>query len=188
MLEATKKDIDINTPITTIVRHNIRLGAEKNFENWVHEIAEKISVFQGFKGVFTIRSKAERESNEYIVVFQFENMNNLIEWMNSKERNLELKKLSKFSKKEMQLDFHDSIGFWFTGDKVEEKKPPKWKMALLTWVAVFPMVLILLDLFSKLLPSFPLALKVLFVTITLVTLLTWFLLPNLTKIFKKWLF
>ncbi|MCL9806976.1 hypothetical protein NAT51_15675 [Flavobacterium amniphilum] len=188
MIERHKKSTEIITPITTIVRHSIKLGAEKDFENWFDKIEKKINLFKGFKGVFIIPPKVNNLSNEYIIAFQFENMENLIEWIDSEERILELKKLNKISQKEMQLDFHNSIGFWFTGVKVEDKKPPKWKMALLTWIAVFPMVIILLEIFSKLFPSFPLALKVFFVTITLVTLLTWVLMPNLTKLFKKWLF
>lgn len=106
-------------------------------------------------------------------------------WMDSDERKSALKKLKLFSEKEMQLEHQEGIDFWFTASDVEAKRPPKWKMAVLTWVAVFPMVILLLEIYGRLFPSFSLTIKVFFVSITLVGLLTWVLMPNLTKLFKN---
>jgi len=176
-----------NMPLTTIVRHTIKLGAEKDFEHWAENIGKKISTFKGFKGKYVVPPKIGTTLNEYIVAFQFDNLNDLMVWMNSEERKSELKKLKLFSEQEMQLEHQEGIDFWFTAPG-EVSRPPKWKMAVLTWIAVFPMVLLLLELFGNLFPTFSLTIKVLFTTITLVALLTWVLMPNLTKLFKRWLY
>ncbi len=176
-----------NMPLTTIVRHTIKLGAEKDFEQWSQNIGNIVSAFKGFRGKYVVPPKIGTTSNEYTVAFQFENLETLTAWMDSEERITEVKKLKSFSEKEMQLEYQEGIDFWFTTPG-ETKRPPKWKMAILTWVAVFPMVLILLELYGRLFPTFSLTLKVLFVTVTLVALLTWVLMPNLTKLFKRWLY
>ena len=182
------KNLPENMPLTTIVRHSIKAGAEKDFENWVNAIGQKVSTFKGFKGRYVVPPKTEVATNEYIVAFQFENLSDLMTWMYSDERKSALKKLKLFSEKEMQLEHHEGIDYWFTTSGLEAKRPPKWKMAVLTWVAVFPMVLLLLDIYGRLFPSTSLTIKVFFVSITLVGLLTWLLMPYLTKLFKKWLF
>jgi len=182
------KNLPENMPLTTVVRHTIKLGSEKDFEHWVNTICEKASTFKGFRGRYVVPPKVGATTNEYIVAFQFENLNDLMTWMNSDERKSALKKLKPFSEKEMQLEYQEGIDFWFTTPETEAKRSPKWKMAILTWVAVFPIVLLLLEVYGRLFPSFSLTIKVLFTTITLVALLTWVLMPNLTNLFKKWLF
>ena len=177
-----------NMPLTTVVRHTIKSGAKKDFENWVNDIGQKVSAFKGFKGRYVVPPKTGATTNEYIVAFQFENLSDLMAWMDSDERKSALTTLKLFSEKEMELEHQEGIDYWFTTSGFEAKRPPKWKMAILTWVVVFPMVLVLLEIFGRLFPSFSPTIKVFFVSITLVGLLTWFFMPYLSKLFKKWLF
>jgi antibiotic biosynthesis monooxygenase (ABM) superfamily enzyme len=177
-----------NMPLTTIVRHTIKQGAEKEFEEWFRAIGKKVSAFKGFKGKYLIPPKKGASTNEYTVAFQFENIETLTFWMDSEERKEEVKKLKSFSQKEMELEHQEGIDFWFTNSDEEAKKPPKWKMSLLTWLAVFPGVALLSLLYRAIFPSFPTIALTLFVTLTLVPLLTWVLMPNIVIFFKKWLF
>lgn len=183
------KNLPENTPLTTIVRHTIKRGAEKNFEQWSKNIGKKVSAFKGFKGKYMVPPKKGSLRNEYTVAFQFENLETLTNWMDSKERKSETQKLKTFSEKKMQLEHQEGIDFLFTRPSTAATKPPKWKMAILTWVAVFPGV-VLLSLFYHWV--FPTGLNgiliTLFVTATLVPLLTWVLMPNLVKLCKGWLF
>ncbi len=109
-------------------------------------------------------------------------------WLDSDIRKNELKKLTTFSSKELQIERQEGIDFWFTPPNHEVTKPPKWKMAILTWVAVFPGVVLLSKFFHLLFPSVSSILITGFVTLTLVPMLTWVLMPNLVKLFQAWLF
>ena len=77
---------------------------------------------------------------------------------------------------------------WFTlpGQK-PVKPPPQWKMALLTLLAVYPLTLII----PAVLPSFimrqPKYIVNCVVSISLTALLTWLIMPNLTKLFNGWI-
>lgn len=183
-----KTSLPENMPLTTIVKHKVKIGAEKDFEQWSRVIGDKVSKFKGFKGRYIVPPKLGNKGNEYIVAFQFENLNTLMLWMESKERKEALKKVKEFSEKEMQLEHQEGIDFWFTTPDFQIKRPPKWKMSILTWLAVFPGVVLLSKFFSFLFPDFSSIFIVLLVTLTLVALLSWVLMPCLTRIFKKWLY
>ncbi|CAM1369154.1 antibiotic biosynthesis monooxygenase [Tenacibaculum xiamenense] len=184
----TFKKLPQNMPLTTVVKHTIRPGLEEDFEKWLKSIGKKVSKFNGFKGKYVIRPDKNKTKNEYTVAFQFENLETLSLWMNSEERKEAIEKLDSFSLEKMQLKHHEGIDFWFTLPETKQNVPPKWKMATLTWCAVFPGVVILSLLFKGIFPDINSTIITLFVTLALVPLLTWVLMPNLVKLFKFWLF
>ena len=175
-------------PLTTIARHAIKLGAERDFEQWTSNIGKKAATFKGFQGIFTIPPKKGDVTNEYTTVFQFESMETLDAWMNSEARKTEVKRLGSISEEEMQLEHQEGIDFLFRTSGTPSVSPPKWKMAVVTWAAVFPGVVVLSQLFRGMFPTLNGVVTTLLVTLTLVPLLTWVLMPNLTKLLKKWLF
>jgi antibiotic biosynthesis monooxygenase (ABM) superfamily enzyme len=65
--------------------------------------------------------------------------------------------------------------------------PPRWKMALVTFLGVYPLTTALPPLFAMLLPAgHPLLVNVI-VTGLVVFLLSWAVMPLLTRIFRRWL-
>lgn len=67
------------------------------------------------------------------------------------------------------------------------KPPPKWKIAVLIWLAIYPSITLLFHFFGKQLLLIPLPLRTLTITLILVPLMVFVLLPALQKAFKKWL-
>lgn len=179
-------EISTDIPVTTIVRHRVKEEAIKDFKNWLITIGNKAKKYNGFKGKYVVPPK--KNDGEYIVVFQFDNIDNLTLWMESNDRLEEIEKLKELVVEEMELNYEEGIDFWFTTPEMKVQGPPKWKMAIITWIAVYPMVIALLYFYGALFPTLVLPLKVLLVTLTLVPLLTWVLMPNLTKLFKSWIF
>ncbi len=76
--------------------------------------------------------------------------------------------------------------------------PPKWKMALLIILAIYPLLLIVLPLMGTVfdIPYLGVPIRIgsefvvrTFVTaVILVTLMTWVAMPFLTKLFRGWLY
>jgi len=65
--------------------------------------------------------------------------------------------------------------------------PPRWKMAIVTWLAVFPAVSIMSRLLSPILQGWPpLAITAVVVSVVVV-LLTWLVMPWLTGVLRFWL-
>ncbi len=66
--------------------------------------------------------------------------------------------------------------------------PPRWKMALLTWIAVWPVSMLVPALLSPLLgPSVPRVLAGGVISAGIVVTLTWVAMPLLVKLAKPWL-
>ncbi|MBK9193487.1 MAG: hypothetical protein KA230_06985 [Flavobacteriales bacterium] len=67
------------------------------------------------------------------------------------------------------------------------KPPPKWKTAVLVWIAIYPSITILFLLFGEQLEQLPAPLRTLVLTLILMPLLVFVLLPLLHKTFARWL-
>ncbi len=66
-------------------------------------------------------------------------------------------------------------------------QPSRYKLFLLTWLAIYPLITGILFLFGNLLNLLPLPLRTLVLTGVLVYLMTYWLMPMLTKLFQRWL-
>lgn len=65
--------------------------------------------------------------------------------------------------------------------------PPKWKIAVLIWLAIYPSITLLFVLAGEQLLLVPLPLRTLAITLVLVPLMVFILLPALQKLFSGWL-
>lgn len=67
------------------------------------------------------------------------------------------------------------------------KQPPKYKIAIIIWLAVYPTANIILFFLGDYLMQLPLLLRTFILTVIMVFVLVFFLEPLLTKVFSKWL-
>jgi antibiotic biosynthesis monooxygenase (ABM) superfamily enzyme len=65
--------------------------------------------------------------------------------------------------------------------------PPRYKLALLTWAGAYTVITLMLALLGPLMTSWPLALRTLVLSATMVVTLTWGVMPRLTRLFQPWL-
>ena len=64
---------------------------------------------------------------------------------------------------------------------------PVWKMALLTWIGLWPVVTLMMWTVRPLIADLPVPLQTLLMTAIIVPLMTWALMPMLTRVFRGWL-
>jgi antibiotic biosynthesis monooxygenase (ABM) superfamily enzyme len=65
--------------------------------------------------------------------------------------------------------------------------PPRWKMAVVTLCGVFPTSVVLFFTIGSLMIGFPVLLRLLITATAMVGLLTWLVMPFLTKLLKDWI-
>jgi antibiotic biosynthesis monooxygenase (ABM) superfamily enzyme len=65
--------------------------------------------------------------------------------------------------------------------------PPRYKLALLTWAGAYALITLILALLGPVMASWPLALRTLLLSLTMVVALTWLVMPRLTRLFHSWL-
>lgn len=181
------KKVKTDQSITTVARHFIKADQKAAFENWVKGITAQAQGFPGFEGLKLIHPPEGH--HDYLILFKFAGFQTLETWMKSEERKNEVDKLTEISEKEMVIGEVTGIDFWFEAPETQTAgAPPKWKMALLTWVVVFPGVVLMSRLYQFMFPAFSPILVSLLVTLSLVPLLTWVLMPQVVWLFKRWLF
>jgi len=67
------------------------------------------------------------------------------------------------------------------------RRPPRHKMALLTWVGAWAMITLILWALGPVIGDWPLPLRTLVISGLMVLGLTWVVLPYLTRTFAGWL-
>ena len=173
--------------VTTIIKYHIRKDTENEFEIWLKGITKSVSGFKGFKSKQIISKKEDELDIIYIIMFQFNSLEYLLVWMDSEERREALQQLVTLSIKKTELKYYEGVDFCFAlQEKI--KQPVKWKMAFLTWVFVFIGVLSLVKFYHFIFPKVSPVLNTFLVTSTLVILLSWCIMPFITRLLKKWLF
>lgn len=66
-------------------------------------------------------------------------------------------------------------------------KPNKHKMALLTWLVIYPLITGIFYLFGQELMELPLVVRTFLLTVFLVALMNYFIMPRLIKRFQAWI-
>ena len=69
----------------------------------------------------------------------------------------------------------------------QHSPPPRWKMAIVTWLGVFPSVLFWSSTLPKVLPGLPSLGVMAIINVFVVVTLAWGVMPLLTKLFAGWL-
>ncbi|MCC6582161.1 MAG: hypothetical protein IT271_00515 [Chitinophagales bacterium] len=68
------------------------------------------------------------------------------------------------------------------------KQAPRWKFAVMVWIAIYPSITLVSLILSPVLIKLPIPLRTLVLTLILVPLMVFIIMPFLQKLLAKWLF
>ncbi|MCL6271767.1 hypothetical protein M3P05_17750 [Sansalvadorimonas sp. 2012CJ34-2] len=187
-----KKSNDNLDPVTVVVSNHVKRGKEKEFKKWASGIAKASHSFSGHQGTSIVKNP-ENSSEKYVVytsIFRFDNHINLAQWEESDERRQWIERLQPLITKAADYQKVNGLEYWFDIPEVTiAPKPPKHRMALVTLLAIYPLILLIPSIVAKLVPpSMPWYLVTLVSCIFTVILMTWLVMPGMTRIFSFWLF
>jgi len=175
-------------PVTAVASRRVKPGREREFEEWVSGILAEANNAPGYLGSEVLRP-AGSEDGEYLIVFRFDHASNLHAWENSEERRRWLDKSRPLLREEEKVDVLTGLEAWFTlPSRPAEPPPPRHKMAIVTWLAVVPVVFILFSVFGQWLTLLPALLRTLVFSAVTVTLMTYVIMPRMTRLFSFWLY
>jgi antibiotic biosynthesis monooxygenase (ABM) superfamily enzyme len=175
-------------PVTIIAVHRVSPGKEKAFEEIMSNLIEAAMTFEGHLGANVIRP-SNSEDSQYHIIFKFDRKSNLQRWENSEIRHQWLMRLAEMTQESLPYQILTGLETWFTlpGQRTI-KPPPRYKMALVTWLAIFPLIIVINLLFGHFLSALPLVLRSLVLTVMLVSLMTYVVMPRMTRLFSRWLY
>lgn len=171
-------------PLTVVVAWQVRQGSEREFEAWRREISAAALEFPGHMGVNVILPSGT--AREYVVIFRFDTYEHLRAWQESEIRRDLLKKAEPFRESEPSYRLESGLEYWFAPPGTTAS-PPRWKMAIVTVLGVWPVSMLVSLLLTPLIADFPLPMQTLFVAVGIVIVLTWAAMPVLVRILRPWL-
>jgi antibiotic biosynthesis monooxygenase (ABM) superfamily enzyme len=173
--------------VTVLNSRNVKPGCEAEFESATHALIEVAEGFKGYLGAQVVRPGADPdvEDTMYHVVLAFDHQSNLDMWHQSPERVRGLAAAEPLIKGSPSVRRMEGLGLWY---RTTQPSPPRWKIAVVTWLGICPTVYVLFLLSADLLKSWSLLPRTVVLTIVVVLVMTWLVAPQLTRIFRPWLF
>ena len=170
-------------PVKIVLERRARPGAKESFERWVEELVALASRSGALQGSSVLTTGG----GEYFILLRFASQVDLERWQSSTEVVEHLGRGDAHATSADQPVVQTGLETWFTlpGLPVPPTPPPRWKMALMTWLALLPQVIIL----GFVVPAeLPFLLKVSLSTAIPVMMLTWVIMPRLTRLLYRWLY
>ena len=185
-----------SNPVTVIVKRIAKKDKIKEFEEWLSGISNEVSRQDGSMGIDIIRP-TDKSKPEYVGIFRFNNYDNLTKWEKSSIREAWIQKGRKLVEADPDVQKLTGLEFWFTPyfkDKSSSitplSPPPRYKMTIVTIPVISILLLTLVPQIHTLteMLSIPFQIRLIIgITIT-VLLMTYLIMPLLTKLLRPWLF
>jgi antibiotic biosynthesis monooxygenase (ABM) superfamily enzyme len=172
-------------PVTVTVARRVTPGLEPEFERWYDGVIAAAAKYPGFLGAGILRPN--QVGQEWHVVYRFSDQDALDGWESSPERAEWLSRADTFVE-ETGVRRVSGLETWFAMPGRTAPAPPKWKMAAVTLLAIIPLVLLMNVLVLPHIAGWPLVLRTLVFSGTLTTLMTWVIMPRLTRAFSRFLY
>ncbi len=177
--------------VTVLISRRVKPGHETEFERLSRQLMEVAASFQGYLGAQLVQPGEEPDSEEglYHVVLAFESRESLDAWQNAPARSLGLTALAPHIEGVSTIRHVSGLAHWFQPRSASPLgQPPRWKVALVTWLGICPTVYVLFLILDPLLTFWPLFARVATLTLCVVLLMTWVVAPQLTRLLRPWLY
>jgi uncharacterized protein len=173
-------------PVTVLFSRRVKPGREADFEAWAHGVTAAARNFPGHLGASVLDPP---DSRDYHILFTFTDRERMQDWLDSDERQRWLARVGELIQAE-GLQQLTGLETWFKlpgANVATMTPPPRWKMWLVSIVAVYPLVLAFQALVVPRMAGLPLPLKALAFPLVLLTLMTFAVMPVVTRLLRRWL-
>lgn len=173
-------------PVTSVLTWQVRPGRERDFEKWTRGITRCARRFPGNEGVAWLRPE---DGHRYHVVVRFSDAHRLAEWLESGERASWQARIEDVAT-EVGSERQSTTGMetWFSLPGTTVRSPPRWKMVLTTFLGAYPFTLLIQWLLTPRTATWPLPLRSAVFPVLLLPLLTYLVMPRLSRLLRLWLY
>jgi antibiotic biosynthesis monooxygenase (ABM) superfamily enzyme len=175
-------------PVTTTVTRRVKPGHEPFYEQFLEGIIVAATRFPGHLGVEVFRPPSA-SAGEYRVVYRFDSGEHLRAWLDSDDHAAWLQRAEPHVIGPMRTQFVTGLETWFTlPGRPGTPPPPPYKMALLTWITIFPLITLVVIALEPLLEGLALVPRLAITTAVTVPIMTWLAMPRVTRLLRGWLY
>jgi len=171
---------------TYIIGRNIRSGREREYDDWLRRYLALEMKATGYLGTTVILPGGAGSTIRYIIQ-RFVNEASMRTWKESEQSAKLLKEANNYSTPHYGSAY--GMETWFVlPDLRALVPPPRWKMAVLVFIAAFTIGSLSRYLIDPYLEGWPILYSSIVFTGVLVIGLTYFAMPILSRIFGRWLY
>jgi uncharacterized protein len=179
---------EVEGPVITTVTRRVKPGHEAAYERFLAGISGAARAFPGYLGV-EVFHPAGGQGGEYRTVYRFDSPAHLRAWLDSPERAAWLARAEPHVAGPMRTQVLTGLEGWFTlPSQPGAPPPPPYKMAVVTWMTIFPLITLVVVASAPLLGSLPLVARLAVTTGVTVPLMTWVVMPRVTRLLGGWLY
>ncbi|MFI6128770.1 antibiotic biosynthesis monooxygenase [Micromonospora sp. NPDC051141] len=183
-------------PVTVAVSRRADPARTGEMVAWMRAGTALAESFPGFLGAGFVRSAPG--SAEWHVMYRFADADTLRGWEDSPQRHWWLSSAQGIVE-QTRVERRTGIEGWFdrpvdhvvetvgAAEPATPAAPPRWKQAVTIWLAFFPLSLTATLLTARFVADVPLAGRTLLMTLVLTPLMTYLVLPRITRALHWWL-
>ncbi|MBA6329493.1 antibiotic biosynthesis monooxygenase [Colwellia sp. MB02u-6] len=176
---------------TVVITHRVREGKHADYESWSNEIAPLCKASLGNLDWHIVRPISGL-TGTYTIIIRFDTRAHLQDWMESLTRSRLIDKVQPLLVTGDDFFISSGLDFWFTPERAKAKVPVRWKQSIVTWSAIYPLVLGVPIVIAPVLQllHFPdnHFITTLVVTGVIVFLMVYWIMPRYTRFIQRWLF
>jgi antibiotic biosynthesis monooxygenase (ABM) superfamily enzyme len=180
----------MSQPITVSITRRVPSVRAREAQAWAKSGQDLLSGMPGYLGSGWIRP--DPESEDWHMLYRFQDSGTLEAWEASAERAWWVASAAGIAE-DSRSERRTGIEGWFdtpsevTVADAPSPPPPRWKQMVSIFVVFYPLSLVLQLLAAPVLGSVPLWLRVLVTTAIATPLMTYLLLPLVTRALRPWL-
>ena len=171
-------------PVTAVFSRRVKPGREAEYAG----LAEGVTTASaGFRG--QLAATILHDGRDYALVYTFESPDTLDAWLDSDIRRAFVVAADELAESHRRLQSKSGLETWFTlPGKATIKPPPRWKMWLVSFVVLYPLVVCFQEWLTPALKSWPLFLRSAIFPLVLLTTMTYVVMPVVTRMTRRWLY
>lgn len=175
-------------PVTVVVTRRVRPGCEARYEAWLQRLLQDAQGLPGYLGS-SVQRPAATGPREYTSVFRFATVEHLRAFEDSDLRAHALSEVAPLVEADAAWQTLTGLEFWFAAPAgTIVPQPSRPRMAALMIVVVYLLVLTIGAGVAATAGGLPPALRLLLTIAIEVSLLTWVVMPWLTRRLARWIY
>ncbi|MGW6686606.1 antibiotic biosynthesis monooxygenase [Streptomyces sp. NPDC054961] len=174
-----------NGEVSLLIARQVDAGHEEDFEAWAHGILETASAFPDHLGYGLFRPSVP--GGPWFLVHRFRNQAAFQRWQDSAERAAWFSNCLGHHHTEIARRELHGMETWFAKPGTARPAPPRWKMAISSGLAIFPISLAGNALLGPYLVNLHFVLRTAAFAVVFSTLMTYVAMPAVSKLLRPWL-
>ena len=175
---------EADPPVTVVREIRVRPGRETAFEDLMGLLIAEAARQPGHLGATVVRADPRRPGDAHRFIYKFDRRSHLEAWHRSEIRARLFAPIEALIESD-RYDAYPGLEAWF--ELPGASTPPRWKTTLMSWAAIYPVVVMMSYAMHALRFEAPIPIRALLLTAIVVPVVAYVIAPWLGRLLHPWL-